>query len=108
MQTLITMDRNNFTKGMDFNGNHDLNFYNGCVYGKHRCTPFLLNEGSCAKETLGHVHRDLCGLMATSHGGAKYFKTFIDEFIKKTFFYTMKIKFGMFNKLKIFKAWVEN
>ncbi len=54
------------------------------------------------------VHIDLCGLMTTSHGRTKYFLTLINDFLKKTFFYTMKIKFGMFNKLKIFKAWVEN
>jgi hypothetical protein len=107
-QTLITIDRNNFIEGMDLNGNHDLNFYNGCVYGKHHHTLFPLNEGSCAKEILGHVHRDLCGFMATSHGRAKYFLTFIDDFFRKTFSYTMKIKFGKFDKLKIFKAWVEN
>ncbi len=102
------MDKNNFIEGMDLNVNHDSNFYNGCVYGKHHHTPFPLNEGSRAKEILGHVHKDLCGPMATSHGGAKYFITFIDEFFRKLFFYTMKIKFGMFDKHKIFKAWVEN
>jgi hypothetical protein len=69
MQTLITMDINNFIEGMDLNGNHDLNFHNGCVYGKHHCTPFPLNEGSCAKEIFGHVHSDLCNLMATCHEG---------------------------------------
>jgi hypothetical protein len=46
--------------------------------------------------------------MATSHGGAKYFLTFIDDFSKKTLFYTMKTKFGVFDKLKIFNALVEN
>jgi hypothetical protein len=102
------MDIHNFIEGMDLNGNHDLNFYNGCVYGKHLHTPFLLNEGFHGKEVLGHVHRDLCGLMATSHGGATYFLTFIDDFFRKNFFLTMKIKFGMFEKLKNFKAWVEN
>jgi len=80
------MDIHNFIESMDLNGNHDLNFYNGCVYGKHLCTPFPLNEGSHGKEVLGHVHRDLCGLMATFHGGSKYFLTFIDDFFRKTFF----------------------
>ncbi len=80
------MDINKFIEGMDLNGNHDLNFYNGCVYGKHLCTPFPLNEGFRAKEILGHVHRDLCSPMSTFHGGAKYFKTFIDDFFRKTFF----------------------
>jgi hypothetical protein len=33
MQTLITMERNNLVEGMDFNGDHDLNFCDACVYG---------------------------------------------------------------------------
>jgi hypothetical protein len=43
-----------------------------------------------------------CGPI-TSHGGAKYFLTFINEFIGKTFLNTMKTKFGVLNKLKVFK-----
>jgi hypothetical protein len=48
-----------------------------------------------------------------SHGNniswkAKYFLTYIDDFFKKTFFYTMKIKFGVFNKLTVLKVLVEN
>jgi hypothetical protein len=46
--------------------------------------------------------------MATSHGGAKYFLTFIDDFSRKKLFYTMKTKFGVFDKLKVFNALVEN
>jgi hypothetical protein len=26
------MDTNNLVEGMDLNGDHDLNFYDGCVY----------------------------------------------------------------------------
>jgi hypothetical protein len=32
------MDKNNLVEGIDFNGDHDLNFCNGCVYGKHHHT----------------------------------------------------------------------
>jgi len=41
--------------------------------------------------------------MTTSHGGAKYFLTFIDDFFRKTFLYTMKTKFGVLDKLKVSK-----
>jgi hypothetical protein len=37
-----------------------------------------------------------------------FLKTFIDDFFEKMFFYTMKTKFGVFDKLKVFKALVEN
>ncbi len=46
-----------------------------------------------------------------SHGNiswkAKYFLTFIDDSSRKTFFYTMKTKFGVFDKLKVFNSLVE-
>jgi hypothetical protein len=36
--------------------------------------------GSHAKEIISIVYTNLCGLMAkTSHGGAKYFITFIED-----------------------------
>jgi hypothetical protein len=56
MLTLTTMERNNLVEGMDLNEDHDLNFYDECVYGKHHCTPFLLSVGSHAEEILGLVH----------------------------------------------------
>jgi hypothetical protein len=40
--------------------------------------------------------------------GKNILKNFIDDFYKKTFLYTMKTKFGVFDKLKVFKALVEN
>jgi hypothetical protein len=60
---------------MDFNGDHDLNFCDECVYGhKHHRTTFPLSGGSYAKEILGFVHIDLCGPMeTTTHGKANIF-----------------------------------
>jgi hypothetical protein len=68
------MEKNNLVEGMDLNGDHDLNFCDGCVYGKHHYTLFPLNEGSHAKEIIGLVHTNLCGPMATtSHGRQSIF-----------------------------------
>jgi hypothetical protein len=39
------------------------------------------------------------------HKGAKSFKTFVDDFLKKILFYTMKFDFGVINKFKILKIW---
>ncbi len=51
------------------------------------------------------MHINLYGPMViTSHGRAKYFLTFIDDFFRKTFFYIMKIKFEVFDKFKFFKV----
>jgi hypothetical protein len=52
MQVLTTMDKSTLVEGMDFNGNHDLSFYNGCVYVKNHSTPFPLSGGSHAKEII--------------------------------------------------------
>ncbi len=78
------------------------------VYGKHHCTPFPLSGGSCEKTIFGFMHMNLCGPMATFLGGVKYFLTFIDDFSRKTFLYTIKTKFGVFDKIKVFKALIEN
>jgi hypothetical protein len=93
---------------MDLNGDHNLSFCDGCGHGKHHCTPFPLSKGSRAKEIFSFVHTYLCGSMATSHGGEKYFLTFIDDCFMKIFLYTMKTKFGVLDKLNIFKALKEN
>ncbi len=53
---------------MNFNGDHDLSFCDGCVYGKQHCTmyfQFPLHGGYYAKEMFGLVHTNLCGPMAT-------------------------------------------
>jgi hypothetical protein len=72
-------------------------------------TPISFEWGFLSKEIFGFVHTNLCGSMATtSHWRAKYFLTFIDNLSKKTFFYTMKTKFGVFNKLKVFIFLVKN
>jgi hypothetical protein len=44
----------------------------------------------------------------TFHGKAKYFLTFIDDLFRKTYIYTMKIKFRVLDKLKVFKILAKN
>jgi hypothetical protein len=95
----------NLVESMDLNGNHDLNFYGGCVYDKHYHTPFPLDRGSYAKTILKLMQKNLCGPMATSHGRTKYFLTFIDDFFKKTFLYTIKINLVCLTSLRSFKLW---
>jgi hypothetical protein len=99
------MDKNNLVEDMGFNGDHGLSFYDGCMYGKHHHTQFPLSGDSCAKEFFGLVHTNLCGPMATFHGRAKYFLTFIDDFSRKAFFNIMKTKFGMMTNLRFSKLW---
>ncbi len=44
----------------------------------------------------------------TSHGGARYFLTFIDDFSRKTHVYLLKAKGEMFEKFIQYKALMEN
>ncbi len=57
---------------------------------------------------LGLRHTNLCGPIVTSREREKYFLTFINDLFKKSFFYTMKTKFGVFDKLKVCKTLVKN
>ncbi len=55
------------------------------------------------------MHSDVCGPMkTTSHGGARYFVTFINDFLRKTHVYLLKAKGEVFDKFKEYKALVEN
>jgi transposase InsO family protein len=47
-------------------------------------------------------------MKTTSHGGAQYFVTFIDDFSRKTHVYLLKAKGKVFDTFKAYKALVEN
>jgi len=81
----------------------------GCVKGKHQRTLFPKDGPKRASQLLEIVHTDVCGLMkTTSHGGAQYFLTFIDDFSRKIHVYLLKAKGEVFEKFKQYKALVEN
>jgi hypothetical protein len=51
----------------------------------------------------------VCGpIKTTSHGEARYFVTFIDDFSRKTHVFLLKAKGEAFEKFKQYKALVEN
>jgi hypothetical protein len=47
-------------------------------------------------------------MRTTSHGGAQYILTFIDDLSRETHVYLLKAKGKMFEKFKQYKALVEN
>ncbi len=47
-------------------------------------------------------------MKTTSHGGARYFVTFINNFSRKTHVYLLKVKGEVFDKFKEYKALVKN
>ncbi len=80
-----------------------------CVKGKHQRTSFPKDGATKASQLLEIVHTNVCGPMrTTSHGGARYFLTFIDDFSRKTHVYFLKAKGEAFEKFKQNMALVEN
>jgi len=80
-----------------------------CIESKHQRTSFPKDERIRASKLLELMHSDVCGSMkSTSRGGAQYFITFIDDFLRKTHVYLLKAKGEVFEKFKAYKALVEN
>ena len=106
---LRKLSDNNLVQNLDLGKNSTLEFCEGCVYGKHHRDPFPTDGSSRATQILELVHSDVNGPMKTrTHGGAKYFVTFIDDFTRKTFVYFLTQKSQVFDKFKEFKAFAEN
>ncbi len=80
-----------------------------CIESKHQGTFFPKDETRRASKLLELVHSDVCGPMkTTSRGGARYFVTFIDNFLRKTHVYLLRAKGEVFDKFKEYKALAEN
>jgi hypothetical protein len=81
----------------------------GCIKSKHQKTSFPKDRATKVSQLLEIVHTDVCGPMkTTSHGGARYFLTFIDNFSRKIHVYLLKVKGEAFEKFKQYKALLEN
>jgi hypothetical protein len=79
-----------------------------CIEGKRQSTSFLKDEATRASKLLELVHSDVCRPMkTTSRGGARYFVTFINNFLRKIHVYLLKVKGEVFDKFKAYKALVE-
>ena len=78
-----------------------------CVKSKQSRMPFVYEEPKRASEALQVVHSDICGSFEVpSLGGSKYFITFVDEFTRMIWLYTIKLKseaLDIFRKFKVLK-----
>ncbi|KAH9679839.1 hypothetical protein KPL71_026297 [Citrus sinensis] len=85
-----------------------LEFCEKCVFGK--ATRQKFNPGKQeTKNTLDYIHSDLWGpSQVSSHGGAGYFITFIDDFSRKVWVYVLKHKSEAFEKFKDWLTLIEN
>src|SRR3954465_4688504 len=95
-------------EGLNIDEKTALDFCEACVKGKQHRNPLPNQSTTRAKEILEIIHSDVCGLMSqNSVGGARYFVTFIDDKMQKTFTYPIKSKDKTFEKFKHFKALVK-
>jgi len=107
MASLLKLEK--MVNGMNLKEVQLHNVCEACIKGKHQRTSFLEDEMTRASKLLELVHNDVCGPMkTTSHGGARYFVTFIDDFLKITHVYLLNAKGEVFEKFKAYKALLEN
>jgi hypothetical protein len=80
----------------------------GCALGKMHRDEFPSNPDRKRRNVLDLVHIDVCGPMQTrSLVGAFYFLLFIDEFMKYTWVYLLRIESDVFEYFKEFRTMVE-
>jgi hypothetical protein len=87
----------------------DLDFYEHCVYGKHKRFVFLRvrKENKC--ERLEFVHTHVWEpTQVSSLGGSHYYVTFIDDATRKTWVYCIRQKSDVFDTFRKWKSLVEN
>ncbi|KAH9769620.1 hypothetical protein KPL71_012083 [Citrus sinensis] len=79
-----------------------------CVFGK--ATRQRFNPGKQeTKNTMDYIYSDLWGpSQVSSHGGARYFITFIDDFSRKVWVYVLKQKNEALEKFKDWLTLMEN
>ncbi|KAK3022595.1 hypothetical protein RJ639_046200 [Escallonia herrerae] len=89
--------------------NIQLDFCEGCVYGKQKRVSFRRDGKEKKIERLELVHTDVCGpTTVKSLGGNFYFVSFIDDASRKTWIYAIKHKSNVYQTFKKWKALVEN
>jgi len=106
-QSMLLMLRSNAVAGLNFRRNESLPACETCASGK--MTSILFPErGKRTSAPLEIVHADVCGPMRTpSHGGARYFLTFTDDFSRWTEVYFLKYKSEVSSKFLEYKHYAE-
>ena len=90
------------------NSSLDCDFCENCVYGKQNRVIFP-SGGKRVKQILEPVHSDVFGPMKVpSLSKSMYDVSFIYDFSRNTWIYFLKNKFEVFDRIKEFKALVEN
>ncbi|KAK2443673.1 putative mitochondrial protein [Trifolium repens] len=82
--------------------------YEVCLKGKQSRLPFVSELPMRASDALGVIHSDICGpFEVATLSGNKYFITFVDEYTRMIWLYTIKLKSEALEVFKMFKLLVE-
>ena len=80
----------------------------GCLQGKQHRKPFKVRTSPRAQNKLELVHSDLCGPMQVpSHGGARYYVEFIDDYSRKSWIFPLREKSQTLKTFVDFRRQVE-
>ena len=100
---LSEMKEKNLVKGLENCVFDKMSICEACIKGKHNRKAFPTSETRSTR-LLEIIHCDVCGPMSNvSHGGARFFVTFIDDYSRKIFTFLLKQKSDVFRNLKNLK-----
>ena len=92
---------------------YKLNFYKYLVLEKQTKVSFkVMEKENHTKQILDYIHSDVWEVSTSaptkSHGGARFYVTFMDDYSQKNWVYFMWEKSEVFTKFKEWKAEVKN
>ena len=107
-QKLKSMQANEIVYGLPKFKDKSLHYVcEACQFGKQARLPFK-RDRYMSSYVLQLVHSDVWGpTRETSHGGNRYYVSFIDDYSRMTWVYVTKNKWDVFYYFKIFKSQVE-
>ena len=96
------LDSKSLVKGLSFNQNEIFDQKcQGCAYGKQHHLPFPKKSDHECKQSLEHIHTNVCGqIPINSEEASRYFVTFTDDYTHYTYVYMMKNKSEVIDKLR--------
>lgn len=102
---MMELHKRNLLKGVK---SCKMDFCKYCLYGKQRRIGFKAASHT-SEGVLDYIHSDVWGpVSVSSHSGARYFVTFIDDYSRKLWIYFIRHKSEVFSRFRQWKAEVEN
>lgn len=107
--TIVNMTRKSIIQGVKITPEtNNPSTCDGCLHGKTHHSPFPKSAHSATTSLLYLVHSDVCGpIQVPSMGGARYFISFVDDYSKWIFIYTMQRNSEAFGRIKTYHVYAK-